>query len=137
MIGLGCKGTHFWRALLSVVVAYVVAAQSLLIAVASFSLPPDAGQNASAFELCLHDASGAPELPASKPDLADCTHCIFCFAGSHDAVIGTAPAVFHRVNVAMVVVPWLGDHVRLEAANSLHDRKSKRSSAQRVIAHGD
>ena len=46
MIGLGFKGTHFWRALLSVVVAYVVAAQSLLIAVAGFSLPPDAGQNA-------------------------------------------------------------------------------------------
>jgi len=109
MIGLGCKGAHFWRALLSVVVAYMVAAQSLLIAVAGFSPPPDAGQNASAFELCLHDASGAPEVPASKPDLADCTHCIFCFAGSHDAVIGTAPAVFHRVNVAMVVVAWPGD----------------------------
>ena len=69
MIGLGCKGTHFWRALLSVVVAYVVAAQSLLIAVAGFSLPADAGQNAPAFELCLHDASSAPELPASNPDL--------------------------------------------------------------------
>ena len=109
MIGLGCKGTHFWRALLSVVVAYLVAAQSLLIAVAGFSLPSDAGQNAPAFELCLHDASGAPELPASKPDLSDCTHCIFCFAGAHDAVIGTAPAVFHRVDVAIVVVPWLGD----------------------------
>jgi hypothetical protein len=109
MIGLGCKGTHFWRALLSVVVAYVVAAQSLLIAVAGFSPPPDAGQNASAFELCLHDASGAPELPASKPDLADCMHCIFCFAGSHDAVIGTAPALFHHINVAMLVVPRLGD----------------------------
>ena len=24
-------------------------------------------------------------------------------------MIGTAPAVFHRVNVAMVVVPWPGD----------------------------
>ena len=109
MIGLGFKGTHFWRALLSVVVAYVVAAQSLLIAVASFSLPADAGQNTQVFELCLHDASGAPELPASKPDLADCTHCIFCFAGAHHAVISTAPAVFHRVNVAMVVVSRLGE----------------------------
>jgi hypothetical protein len=109
MIGLGFKGAHFWRALLSVVVAYVVAAQSLLIAVASFSLPADAGQNTQVFELCLHDASGAPEVPASKPDLADCTHCILCFAGSHDAVIGTAPAVFHRVNIAVVVVPWACD----------------------------
>ena len=69
--------------------------------------------------------------------LADCTHCIFCFAGAHHAVIGTAPAIFHRVNVAMVVVPWLGDDVRPKTANPLHDRKSKRSSAQRVIARGD
>ena len=109
MSGLGRNGTRYWRSLLSVVVAYAVAIQGLLIAVAGFSLPADAGQNAPAIELCLHDASGAPELPASKPDLSDCTHCIFCFAGAHDAVIGTAPAVFHRVNVAMVVVPWLGD----------------------------
>src|SRR5215472_8006002 len=106
MSGLEREGTRYWRALLSVVVAYAVAVQSLLIAVAGFSLPADAGQNAPAFELCQHDASGAPELPASKPDLSDCMHCIFCFAGAHDAVIGTAPALFHRINVAMVVAPW-------------------------------
>src|ERR1700756_792218 len=105
MIRLSGKGTHSWRALLSVVVAYMVAAQGLLIAV-GFSLPPDASP---AFELCLHDASGAPELPASKPDLSDRTHCIFCFAGTHLAVIGAAPAVFHRVNIATVVAPWHGD----------------------------
>ena len=52
---------------------------------------------------------GEPALPASNPDQSGCTHCIFCFAGAHHAVIGTAPAVFHRVNVAMVVVAWLGD----------------------------
>ena len=109
MGGFGQNGTRYWRTLLSVVVAYAVAVQSLLIAVAGVSLPADAGQNAPAFELCLHDASGAPELPAGKPDLSDCTHCIFCFAGAHDAVIGTTPALFHRINVAMVVVPWLGD----------------------------
>jgi hypothetical protein len=109
MIGLGYKGTHFWRALLSVVVAHAIAAESLLIAVAGFSMPADAGQNAPAFELCLHDTSGTPELPASKPDLSDCTHCIFCFAGDLDAVIGTAPTVFYRIKVAMVVAPWLSD----------------------------
>jgi hypothetical protein len=109
MSGFGQNGTRYSRTLLSVVVAYAIAIQSLLIAVAGFSLPADAGQNASAFELCLHDVSGAPELPASKPDLSDCTYCIFCFAGAHHAVIGAAPAVFHRVNVAIVVVPWLGD----------------------------
>ena len=109
MIGFGSIGARFWRTLLSVVVAYAVAAQSLLIAVAGFSLPADAGQNAPAFELCLHDQSGAPELPPSDFGHAKCTHCIFGFAGAHHAVIGTAPAIFHRVDVAMVVVPWRGD----------------------------
>ena len=108
MSGFGQNGAHYWRSLFCVIVAYAVAAQSVLIAV-GFSLPADAGQNAPAFELCLHDTSGAQDLPASsKPD-SDCTHCIFCFAGAHDAVIGTEPAVFHRVNIAMLAVPWLGD----------------------------
>ena len=109
MSGFDGTGERFWRSLLSVVVAYAVAIQSLLIAVGGFSLPAVAGQNTPAFELCLHDAAGEPALPASNPDQSGCTHCIFCFAGAHHAVIGTAPAVFHRVNVAMVVVAWPGD----------------------------
>jgi hypothetical protein len=108
MGGVGQNGTSYWRTLLSVVVAYAVAIQTVLIAVGGFSSPADAGQNASAFELCLHDVSSVPDVPASKPDLY-CTHCMFCFAAAHDAVIGTEPAVFHRVNIAMLVVPWLGD----------------------------
>jgi len=108
MIGPGCIGRRFGRSLLSVVVAYAVAAQSLLIVLGGFSLPADAGQNAPAFELCLHDAQGtvqaAPVLPAGNPDHSGCTHCIFCFAGAHHAVIGAAPAVFHRVSVTAVVV---------------------------------
>ena len=109
MGGFSGIGPRLWRSLLSVVIAYAVAIQSLLIAVAGFSLPVDPGQNAPAFELCLHDTTGAPSLPADKPDFSGCTHCIFCFAGAHHAVIGTAAAVFHRVNVAMVVVPLLDD----------------------------
>jgi hypothetical protein len=109
MVSLPLGSTRPWRSLLSVVVAYAVAVQGLLIGVAGFSMPADAGQNVPALELCLHDTSGVPELPASKPDLSDCTHCIFCFAGDLDAVIGTAPALFHRINIAMVVVPWRGD----------------------------
>src|SRR6516162_11570168 len=109
MNGFDGIGARFWRSLLSIVVAYAVAIQSLLIAVTGFSLPAaDAGQNTPAFELCLHDTLGAPERPASKPD-SGCTHCIFGFAGAHHAVIGTAPAIFHRIDVAMVVVPWRGD----------------------------
>jgi hypothetical protein len=109
MNGSGGIGARLWRSLLSVAVAYAVAVQSLMIAVGGFSLPADAGQSAPAFELCLHDASGAPALPADKPDLSGCTHCVFCFAGAHHAVVGAAAADFHRVNVTMVVVPWHGD----------------------------
>lgn len=109
MGGFGGLGARFWRSLLSVIVAYAVAIQSILIAVAGFSMPADAAQNAPAFELCLHDASGAPQLPADNPDHSGCTHCIFCFAGAHHAVIGGVPAVFHRVNVALAVVPWRRD----------------------------
>jgi hypothetical protein len=65
---------------LSVVVAYAVAIQSLLIAVAGFSLPADAGQVAPALELCVHDDSGVPDLPADNSDHSGCTHCILCFA---------------------------------------------------------
>ena len=108
MSGLGRNGSRYWRAVLSVVVAYAVAIQSLLIVVAGFSLPADADQNAPAFELCLHNSSGTPEVPASKPDFSDCAHCIFCFAGAQDAVLGGTPAVFHRVTVAVVIARWLG-----------------------------
>jgi hypothetical protein len=109
MRGFEGLGARFWRSLLSVVVAYAVAIQSLLIAFAGLPLTADAGQSAPAFELCLHDKSGAPDQPANKPDLSGCTHCIFCFAGAQHAVIGGTPAVFHRVRVAMAVVRWLGD----------------------------
>ena len=98
-----------WRPLAAIVAAYAVAIQSLLVAVAGFALPADAGESTPAFELCLHDASDAPELPASKPDLSGCTHCIFCFAGGHDALIGTPPGAFHRVHVTAVVEPWLSE----------------------------
>ncbi len=109
MNGSAGIGARLWRSLLSIAVAYAVAIQSLMIAVAGFSLPADAGQNGPAFELCLHDSSGAAELPAGKSDPSGCTHCIFCFAGAHHSVVGAAPADFDRVNVVMVVVPWHGD----------------------------
>jgi hypothetical protein len=99
---------RFGRPLIGVVVAYAVAAQSLLIALGGFAVPAHAGEGTPAFELCLHDAAGtvqaASKLPAGNPDQSGCTHCIFCFAGSHHAVIGTSPTVFHRVHVAVVVV---------------------------------
>jgi hypothetical protein len=98
-----------WRPLTGVVVAYAVAAQTLLIVLGAFSLPAQAGDNASAFELCLHDSQAVPDKPAGSPDQAGCTHCIFCFAGSHHAVVGAPPGVFHGVHVAIVEAPWVAD----------------------------
>jgi hypothetical protein len=94
------------RSLLSVVVAYAIAVQSLLIAIAGFPAPADAGPNAPAFALCLHDQSGTAEQPAAPADHSGCTHCIFCFAGAHHAVAGAAPIIVGRVEVAAVIVPW-------------------------------
>jgi hypothetical protein len=98
-----------WRPLLGVLVAYAIAAQSLVIALGGFALPAHADNGTPAFELCLHDGQSAPELPASNPDHSGCTHCIFCFGGSHHAVIGASPAVFHRVQVTVVVSRWIAD----------------------------
>jgi hypothetical protein len=113
MSGFDGIGARLWQPLLSVIVAYAITVQSLLIAVAGFSLPAAAGQNAPVFELCLHDTSGAQELPAGNPDHSGCTHCIFCFAGAHHAVFGAAPTLSHRVSVAPVVVPWLANEANV------------------------
>ena len=106
--GLRVVPDGFWRRLIAVVLAHAVAVQALLIALGGFSLAANADQSSPAFELCSHDANGATS-PAKFPDHSGCTHCTFCFAGAHHAVIGTARSPFHRVNLAMVVVPWLGD----------------------------
>ena len=105
--GLRVVPDGFWRRLIAVVLAHAVAVQALLIALGGFSLGAGADQSKPAFELCSHDANGATS-PAKLPDNSGCTHCTFCLAGAHHAVIGTTPSPFHRVNLAMVVVPWLG-----------------------------
>lgn len=64
---LSVKSRRFLRPLIGVVVAYSVAAQSLLIALGGFTLPAQADDGTPAFELCLHDGQGAPELPTSNP----------------------------------------------------------------------
>jgi hypothetical protein len=102
---LSVKSKRFLRPLIGVVVAYAVAAQSLLIALGGFTLPAHADDGTPAFELCLHDAQDAPELPAGNPDHTGCTHCIFCFAGSQHAAIGAAPVVFHRVHFETLETP--------------------------------
>ncbi len=107
---LSLKSKRFVRPLLAIAVAYAVAAQSLLLAFGGFALAAPVDTGAPAFELCLHAGQAAPAssdgVPSHHPG---CTHCIFCFAGSHHAVAAAPPALFHRVNVEIVDIPWVSD----------------------------
>ena len=98
---------RLWRPFLGVVVAYAIAIQSLLIVLGGFAPAAQIDTAVTGLELCHQDAQAPVEVPAKNPD-PGCAHCIFCFAGAQHAVISTASTVFHRVNVAMVVVAWLG-----------------------------
>jgi hypothetical protein len=102
MTGPGRKAKRLWRSLVGVVAAYAVAAQTLLVALGGFS-PADIDQNTPVFELC-HDASATPERPSSNPDYLVCAHCIFCFAGAHQAVIGGSNALLHRIDFEILAV---------------------------------
>ena len=110
---LSVKSKRFLRPLISIVVAYAVAAQGLLIALGGFSLPANVGGDTPTFELCLHDAQDALELPAGNPDHTNYTHCILCLAGSHHAAIEAAPVAFHRVHVETVDAPRVGERHHL------------------------
>jgi hypothetical protein len=102
------------RPLTTFVIASAFVIQSFLIAVGGLSAPAGAGEITPGFELCLHDTSGTPGLPAGKPDYNGCTHCIFCFAGAHHAVFGNPPILFGRVTLATVMVRWLGNERSVE-----------------------
>ena len=97
------RSKRWWRPLIGVVVAYAVAAQSLLIALGGFALPAQASESAPAIELCLHGGQGAPDLPAGNP-----SHCIFCFAESHHALIGSPP-VFSSCDFEIIATAWVAD----------------------------
>ena len=100
-MGTKCAGVkRLWRPFLGVVVAYAIAIQSLLIVLGGFAPAAQIDSAVTGLELCHQDAQAPVEVPAKNPD-PGCAHCILCFAGAHHAVISTAPAVFHRVNVAI------------------------------------
>jgi hypothetical protein len=107
MLLLGAISKRLGRPVLGLVVAYAVAAQSLFIAFGGFALAAPADVGAPGFELCLHDGQTAPDSSGNTPSHPGCTHCIFCFAGSHHAVIGAAPVLSQRIDVETTVVPWL------------------------------
>ena len=106
---LSVKSGRFLRPFIGVVVAHAVAAQSLLIVLAGFSLPAQAKDTSPGFELCIHDSQGVSELPAGNSDHTGCTHCIFCLAGSHHAVIGAPFVGFHRAYVEVIDTPLVAD----------------------------
>jgi len=101
------------RPLVGVVVAYAVAAQSLLIALGGFALPTQADQTPPALVLCHHEDQGAAGLPNGDTPHAGCTHCLFCFAGAHVAVIGAQPVLLHRLAAAGVDALPVVDDQRL------------------------
>jgi len=110
MIKFG-KSERLWRPLIAIVVAYAVAAQSLLIVLGGFSTLAQASPGASAFELCHHDTD-APGQPAGLPD-HPCNHCISCFAGSHHATLGSSAVLLQRMDVAAIDAPWIPGGGRL------------------------
>jgi hypothetical protein len=108
MFGFDVRSKRLWRSLLGVLVAYAVAAHSLLITLGGFA--PSAHVNAapSTFDLCLHDGQDGSELPTSNPDRhGGYTHCFFCLAGCDHPVMSPPPVVYHRTFVKGVEVPLL------------------------------
>jgi hypothetical protein len=103
------KLERLWRPLIGVIVAYAVAAQSLLIVLGGFPALAQADPAAPAFELCHNDAD-TPGLPTGTPVHPGCSHCIFCFAGSHHASLGSSsPDLLHRVDLVAIDAPWIPD----------------------------
>jgi hypothetical protein len=102
------------RPLVSFVIAPAFVIQSFLIAVGGLPAPAGPGEITPGFELCLHDTSGTPGVPAGKPDYNGCTHCIFCFAGAYHALFRNPPILFGRVTLAAVIVRWLGNERSVE-----------------------
>lgn len=98
----GVRGSsgRSWRPLIGAIVAFAIAAQTLLIAF-GLTLPARADIGISTFELCQHDAQDVPNAPAGDPAAAACSHCIFCFAGSHHAAIGPPAVLFQRVDIGI------------------------------------
>ena len=97
------------RPSIGIVVAYAVAAQSLLIALGGFAVPANAGGGAPAFTFCLHDPNSAPSAPTRIPNHTGCSHCIFCFAGAHHAAVTPPPVFVVRARLYVVEAVWIAD----------------------------
>jgi len=105
----GGGAARLWRPLLGVLVAYAVAAQSLLIAIGGFALPAATTDQPGAFALCVHGGGSAPDSPGDVPGHGGCPHCIFCFAGAHHALLAGPPALSEPIDAAPVGTRWRAD----------------------------
>jgi hypothetical protein len=99
------RSARLWRPVLGIVVAYAIAAQSLLITLGGFALSPQADQAAPTVVLCHHVDEGTAPAPPGKSRHAGCTLCVFCFASAHVAVIGTQPILLRRISVETIGAP--------------------------------
>ncbi len=109
MCKFGMRSKRLWRPLIAIVVAYAVAAQSLLIALGALTLAAHAYEGLPTFELCLHGGHTTPDPPAGNPGPPGCNHCIFCFAASHHALVGSPPVLFHHVAAEIIDLPAAAD----------------------------
>ena len=99
MIGIGgVRGSSkgFGRPFIGTVAAFAVAAQTLLIAF-GLAIPARADLGTPTFELCLHDAQDAPEVPAGDPGIAAFARPLHFLlrriaSGSARGTAGPAPA---------------------------------------------
>ena len=129
MVGIGGTSANskgFWRPLIGTVAAFAVAAQALLIAF-GLTTPARADLGMPTFELCLHDASDVPDVPASDPGNTAfaCAHCIFCFAASHQASIAAPQVLIQDADLtiaAVLAVPGGEPLPRLPAHSIAHPR---------------
>jgi hypothetical protein len=135
-MGTKCAGVkRLWRPFLAVVVAYAIAIQSLLIVLGGFAPAAKIDSAVTGLELCHQDAQAPVEVPAKNADPGGRPlHLLLC----RSAACGDQHRV-HRLPPRQCRDGGRGvarRHAGFKAAHPLHDRKSKGSSAQRVIARG-
>ena len=130
MLKTGTDSRRLWRPLIGIVVAYAVAAQSLLIAIGGFQLVAPA-DNTVAFELCIHDAQGAPAAGwRSGPSRLQSLHLLLRRIASCGDRLAAGFVPARRCRIRRRRAARRGANPT--AAHRSFDREPARSSASRV-----
>ena len=109
MIGFGCRARRYWRPMIGIVVAYAIAAQSLLIAAGGFALPSSADVASPDSALCVHDGQSPAQPPADIPRHSEGMHCILCIPGPHHALTGAPPVLVRHAAIHASTIDWPTD----------------------------